>query len=121
MHQLWLIPFLPLAGFLVNGLFGKRLSKSVVSMVAIGSVALSFLWVVKTLMAIAPLETPTAGYTLVSADLDWRIGSGQGADLSFFVRATNLLDEVALRHSSFIKDIAPLPGVNYSVGLRALF
>lgn len=70
---------------------------------------------------IAPLETPTAGYTLVSADLDWRIGSGQGADLSFFVRATNLLDEVALRHSSFIKDIAPLPGVNYSVGLRALF
>ena len=58
MHQLWLIPFLPLAGFLVNGLFGKRLSKSVVSMVAIGSVALSFLWVVKTLLAIAPLETP---------------------------------------------------------------
>ena len=58
MHQLWLIPFLPLAGFLVNGLFGKRFSKSVVSMVAIGSVALSFLWVVKTLMAIAPLETP---------------------------------------------------------------
>ena len=58
MHQLWLIPFLPLAGFLVNGLFGKRLSKSVVSAVAIGSVALSFLWVVKCLMAIAPLETP---------------------------------------------------------------
>src|SRR5579862_9009119 len=47
--QLWLIPILPLIGFLLNGLFGRKLSKPVVSAIAAGSVLLSFLWVLKTL------------------------------------------------------------------------
>ena len=58
MHQLWLIPLLPFAGFLINGLLGKRLSKNVVSAVAVGSVLLSFLWVVRTLMGAGDLEAP---------------------------------------------------------------
>ena len=58
MQQLWLIPALPLIGFLINGLFGRRLPKSVVSLVAVASVTLSFLWVLKTLSAIMPLEQP---------------------------------------------------------------
>jgi NADH-quinone oxidoreductase subunit L len=43
--QLWLIPILPLIGFLLNGLFGRKLSKPVISAIAAGSVLLSFLWV----------------------------------------------------------------------------
>jgi NADH-quinone oxidoreductase subunit L len=54
--QLWLIPTLPLAGFLINGLFGRRFPKSLVNVFAIGSVVLSFLWVLKTLTALAPLN-----------------------------------------------------------------
>jgi len=50
--QLWLIPLLPFAGFLINGLFGRRFSKSAVNAVAIGSVLLSFLWVVKTVFSV---------------------------------------------------------------------
>src|SRR6204780_2245377 len=50
--QLWLIPLLPLAGFAVNGLLGRRLSKPVINAVAAGSVLLSFLWVLKTLSAL---------------------------------------------------------------------
>ena len=49
MQQLWLIPILPLLGFLLNGIFGKRLAKPVINAIAVGSVVLSFLWVVKTL------------------------------------------------------------------------
>lgn len=56
MQHLWLIPFFPLVGFLINGLFGKRMSKSMVGMIAIGSVALSFAWVLKSLNALMPLE-----------------------------------------------------------------
>ncbi len=41
MQHLWLIPALPLAGFLVNGIFGRRMSKTAVNAVAIGSVLLS--------------------------------------------------------------------------------
>jgi NADH-quinone oxidoreductase subunit L len=54
--NLWLIPILPLAGAAVNGLLGRRFSKSVVNVVAIGSVLLSFLWVVKTLLGLGSLE-----------------------------------------------------------------
>jgi NADH-quinone oxidoreductase subunit L len=49
---LWLIPILPLLGFAVNGLLGRRLSKAVINTVAVGSVLLSFLWVLKTLNAL---------------------------------------------------------------------
>jgi len=53
--QLWLIPILPLAGFLINGLFGRRFSKGLVNTFAIGSVVLAFLWVLKTLSGLGGL------------------------------------------------------------------
>ena len=52
MQQLWLIPLLPLAGFALNGLFGRRFSKTVINLVAVGSVLLAFLWVLKSLSAL---------------------------------------------------------------------
>ena len=55
--QLWLIPTLPLAGFVINGLFGRRFSKSTINAIAIGSVVLSFAWVLKTLFGLAPLDS----------------------------------------------------------------
>src|SRR5260221_13999324 len=57
MQQLWLIPAFPLLGFLVNGVLGRRRSNSFVNAVAIGSVLLSFGWVVKTLLAPGSMET----------------------------------------------------------------
>jgi len=58
--QLWLIPVFPLAGFLLNGIFGRRLSKSAINAIAIGSVLLSFVWVLKTLLGLGDL---TAAHT----------------------------------------------------------
>ena len=54
---LWLIPLFPLIGFLLNGLWGGRLSKSLINLIAIGSVALSFLYVVFVLAKLWPLDT----------------------------------------------------------------
>jgi NADH-quinone oxidoreductase subunit L len=55
--NLWLIPIFPLLGFLANGLFGRRIPKALINTFAVGSVALSFAWVVKTLLGLSPLET----------------------------------------------------------------
>ncbi|WP_031495501.1 NADH-quinone oxidoreductase subunit L [Bryobacter aggregatus] len=55
--HLWLILFFPLLGALINGTIGRRLSKPVISAVAIGSVALSLLWVLKSLSDLGQLET----------------------------------------------------------------
>ena len=57
---LWLIPFFPLVGFLLNGLFGKRLPKRAVSLIAVGSVALSFVYVIALLLKLNPLTTSYA-------------------------------------------------------------
>lgn len=70
---------------------------------------------------VAPFEEPTEGYTLVSADFDWAIATNGETDLSFFVRGANLLDAEARRHTSLVKEIAPLPGRNFSMGVRAVF
>ena len=43
LEMIWLIPFFPMVGAIVNGLFGRRLPKAVVHTVACGSVFLSFL------------------------------------------------------------------------------
>ncbi len=58
MQNLWLIPALPLAGFFLNGLFGRRLPKTVVNLIAIGSVLLSFLLVLKVFFTAGDLNTP---------------------------------------------------------------
>jgi NADH-quinone oxidoreductase subunit L len=55
--NLWLIPIFPLAGFLINGLLGRRFSKAIINAVAVGSVALSFLCVLKSLAAFGHSET----------------------------------------------------------------
>ncbi|HJR71307.1 MAG TPA: TonB-dependent receptor [Gammaproteobacteria bacterium] len=70
---------------------------------------------------IAPFETVTDGYTLVNADFRWRFNVGAGTELELFASAANLGDEVARKHTSFVKDIAPLPGRNYQVGVRSRF
>lgn len=66
---------------------------------------------------IAPNETPTPGFTLVSVDLnrDFEMPSGK---LAIFVRGTNLLNETARVHSSALKDVMPLPGRGIKIGFN---
>jgi len=47
---LWLIPVFPLMGFLINGFFGKRMPRSIVSIVACSAVVLSFVFSIKALL-----------------------------------------------------------------------
>jgi len=70
---------------------------------------------------IAPFETVTDGYTLVNADFRWRFNVGAGTELELFANAANLGDQLARKHTSFVKDIAPLPGRNYQLGIRSRF
>jgi len=56
MQNLWLIPAFPLAGFLLNGLFGRKLPKAAVNLIAILSVMLSFAWVLKVVFTAGDLN-----------------------------------------------------------------
>lgn len=70
---------------------------------------------------VAAHETPTPGYTLVNANLAWHHDTAGGKALELFVDATNLLDEEARPHTSFLKDLAPLPGRSVAAGVRLFF
>ncbi|MEM9557508.1 MAG: TonB-dependent receptor [Acidobacteriota bacterium] len=69
---------------------------------------------------VAENETPTEGYTLVGASLGYRwLVGGQVLDL--LLRGRNLTDEEARSHTSFLKDVAPLPGRNLSLSVKLRF
>ncbi len=57
----------------------------------------------------APLETETAGYTLVNASVDWQPIEDR-PEIKLGIAANNILDVLARRHSSLLKDYAPLAG-----------
>ncbi len=69
---------------------------------------------------VASFETPTDGYTLVNASVQYEFGM-RGVDWVVFARGENLTDEEARVHTSFLKEQAPLPGRNITLGVRALF
>lgn len=69
----------------------------------------------------APFETPTGGYTLLGFDVAWTLSTGADRSVDVFLEGTNLLDEEARRHTSIVKDLAPLPGRNVTVGVRVSF
>lgn len=70
---------------------------------------------------VAGFETATPGYTLVDAHLAWHIDTAGGNAWEVFLDGRNLLDEEARVHTSFLKDIAPLPGRGVAFGVRAFF
>lgn len=69
---------------------------------------------------VSPGETATPGHDLVGVAGAWRFGTGRARG-EVFVRGSNLLDDTARTHASFLKDIAPLPGRNVTAGVRLTF
>ncbi|SES97733.1 TonB-dependent receptor [Thalassotalea agarivorans] len=65
-------------------------------------------------------ETTTDAYTLVDARFNYHLGAFD-QDIVLYVKAENLLDENARVHTSFIKNVAPLPGRNFGLGIRGSF
>ena len=102
---LWLVPALPLAGFLVNGLAGKKLGKSFVSAAGVGSVGLA------TVAASARLIPFFAGdhSAVVERIAPWFSAGGFSAELAM------RLDPLSALMTSFVTFVGFWIHV-YSVG-----
>ena len=68
----------------------------------------------------APNETPTPGYTLVNASLDYHPFAAN-PELTLSLQGDNLFDVDARRHSSVLKDYAPLAGRDIRLTARLGF
>lgn len=66
---------------------------------------------------VGELELPTEGWTSVDLRTTWAVSE----QLDLIVEGTNLTDEEIRHHASPLKDLAPMAGRGFRVGLRAGF
>ena len=79
-HALTLIVLLPLAGFLLNGLFGNRLGKGFVSLVGCGLPLVAFAVVVKCFLDLGA----HGGAPLIDVAYDWAVTGGHTLQIAFY-------------------------------------
>lgn len=101
MNLALLIPFLPLIGFVVNGLFGSKLNKSIVGLVGSGSVVLSFIF---TLLVLSKFSEATEVKVF-----DWMLIGDQALTFSFYI------DQLSLIMMSLVTGVGSLIHL-YSIG-----
>src|SRR3954468_8529805 len=85
--HLWMIPLLPLIGAAVNGFFGRRYSKKVVSVVALSSTGIAFalaLWVASQFSSLS--EVPH-----IETHMPWLAISGLTVNFEFYLDQLSLL------------------------------
>ncbi|MBD3169625.1 MAG: NADH-quinone oxidoreductase subunit L [candidate division Zixibacteria bacterium] len=80
---LWIVPFFPLVGFLLNGLFGKWFDRVTVSVIACTSVGLSFLWSVVLFFRLSALPPESRFY--VEKVFDWFVSGNFSAPMEFYL------------------------------------
>src|SRR5262245_64832625 len=61
---IWLIPLFPAAGFVINGLVGKRMSKTVVGVIACGLVFISFIFSAGAVYQLLQLDSAHRSHTV---------------------------------------------------------
>lgn len=86
---IFLIPLFPLVGFLINGLFGKRLGKGIISFIGCMAVGFSFLialFIWKDLLSLEP-EHRVLSQTL----WEWISVGGLKVDVSFMIDPLSML------------------------------
>jgi iron complex outermembrane receptor protein len=69
---------------------------------------------------VAPNEFQTDGYTMLDASFTYRLTKDRFG-LTAFVKGTNLLNEDARNHVSYLVNIAPMPARGITVGVRGTF
>lgn len=68
----------------------------------------------------AEFELPTDSYFLLNASVSYRVPIGATV-CDIYVRGSNLTDDEARLHTSFLKEVAPLPGCSVLAGVRFEF
>jgi len=69
---------------------------------------------------VAANKLPTAGYTLTNTMLNYRFKTPT-VNWDAYIKGNNLFNQEARAHTSFLKELAPLPGRGFLIGVRANF
>ena len=116
MTSLALIPALPLLGFLVNGLLGRRLPRSVVSLVGCLLPALAFV-----LTVIAFRQLATTGVPLQQVLFNWAATDGFSVDAAFYFDAVSAVMCLVITGIGTLIHVYSIGYMHGDAGYRPLF
>jgi NADH-quinone oxidoreductase subunit L len=108
--DLWLIPLLPAAGAVINGLFGRRFSRRLVTAVALASTAASFAWALGA--AVRLLGMPEAELPHIERYGTWLRSGGFAVDYGLYLDHLSLVMMLVVTGVGFLIHV-------YSVGYMA--
>lgn len=66
-------------------------------------------------------ESATPGYVLMNIAVEYKVSATPYADVLLFARGNNLLDQSIRNATSYLRALAPEPGIGGEIGLRATF
>jgi NADH-quinone oxidoreductase subunit L len=107
LEYVWLIPVFPAIGFLINGLFGRRLTKCLVSWVACSALGLSFL--TSILIFFDLIKRPPAERFFEKIIFDWVVSGNFHTVIGYQIDPLSILMALVVTGVSFFIHI-------YSVG-----
>ncbi|MGZ3537043.1 MAG: NADH-quinone oxidoreductase subunit L [Thermodesulfobacteriota bacterium] len=107
LENVWLIPVFPAIGFLINGLFGRRLGKKVVSVVGPSAIGLSFL--TSILIFFELIGRPPAERHFEKVLFDWVVSGSFQTVVGYQIDPLSILMALVVTGVSFFIHI-------YSVG-----
>jgi NADH-quinone oxidoreductase subunit L len=111
LDYIWLIVAIPLFGFLLNGLFGQRFSRPLISLIACGSVFVAFILSVIAFFELLGLDAHHRYYE-ISSLFTWIPSGGLNVEIGF------LLDPLSAVMILVVSGVAFLIHV-YSIGYMA--
>ncbi len=107
-HILWLIPILPLAGFLILSLAGTKISHTIVSIIAVAPTMVSF--IIAGILAVTFIDSPPESQTYAQTIGTWFNVYGFNITYGFYYDALALVMTVVI---TFVASMILLYSVKY--------
>ncbi len=115
----WLIPILPLIGFLINGLFGKRFSEKAIGWIAAGAVGAAFVLAVSIFFEI--ISMPAASRSVQTIVYTWILSGDLNISFGFLVDPLSMIMLLVVSGVGCIIHIYSIGYMHGEYGFRRYF
>ena len=119
MDYIWLVPVLPLAGVIINGLIGIRFPKQVIGPIASAAILGSFVVSVITLFQL--LSLPESGRVIEKTFFPWIVAGDFAVTIGFLIDPLSLIMMLTVSGVSFVIHVYSIGYMHGDPGYRRYF
>ena len=119
LHLLWLIPALPLAGFVLLTLLNRRLSRTAAAVIGAGSVGLAA--IVAILVSVSFMVSPPAGHHFHQVLWTWFDTGGLRPQVAFYLDAMTVVFILVITFVGFLIHLYSTEFMEHDEGFTRFF